>query len=184
MKKILFWVITFLFVLVLGFWIWCQRPGLSVEKVLPAHPLLFVRLLHVHGHVDQVIKSDFGKNIAAIDVPEVLGRNKFSPKDIADYKHWQKSVLQFWNNPFIQRLVGKETTVSLYRKNKSYQVYLTFRLTLSTRIAELLGQLSHQWGDGVTLTVSRGPTLGALGCACRCGGRRPPGCQCGRCRCG
>ena len=151
MKKIILWTVSILLLAVFGFWIWCQRPGLPVELVLPSHPLAFARLVNVQAHINQAIRSDMGRNIASIDVPEVLSRNNFSSKDISDFEHWQKDVTRFWNNPLIKKLVGKETSIAVYRQNNSYQVFVVFRLTLSTRIAEFLGQLSHQWGDGVTL---------------------------------
>ena len=98
-----------------------------------------------------MINSDFGKNIAAIDLPDVLSRNNFSPKDIRDFQRWQKDLVSFWENPLIKRFLGKEAAVAVYRKDNSYQVFVALRLTLSTRIAELLGQLFHRWGDGVSV---------------------------------
>ena len=62
--------------------------------MLPSHPLVFARLAHVQEHIDQVINSDFGKNIAAIDLPDVLNRNNFSPKDIRDFQRWQKDLVK------------------------------------------------------------------------------------------
>ena len=130
---------------------WSQRPGLSVEMVLPSHPLVFARLAHAEDHINQVINSDFGKNIAAIDLPDVLNRNHFSPKDISDFQRWQKDLVRFWNNPLIKKFLGKEAAVAVLRKNNSYQVFVVLRLTFSTRIAEFIGQLSHHWGDGVSV---------------------------------
>jgi hypothetical protein len=149
------WLFVVLLSAVLGFWIWCQRPGLPVERVLPSHPLVFVRLAHVEEHIDQVINSDFGKNIAAIDLPDVLSRNNFSSKDIDDFQLWQKDLIKFWKNPLIKKFLGKEAAVAVYREDDSYQVFVALRLTLSTRIAELLGQLSHHWGDGVSVTQQK-----------------------------
>ena len=106
MKKYITWFFTGLLVLILGFWIWCQRPGLMLEEVLPSHPLVFVRLAHMQEHVNQVIRSDFGKNLAAIDLPDVLSRNNFSSRDIRDFKHWQKELIKFWENPLIKRFLG------------------------------------------------------------------------------
>ena len=103
---------------------------------MPSHPLVFARLTHVQEHIDQVINSDFGKNIAAIDLPDVLSRNNFSTKDISDFKRWQKDLVKFWDNPLIKKFLGKEAAVAVYRKDDSYQVFVALRLTLSTRIAE------------------------------------------------
>ena len=138
-------------VLLLGFYIWCQRPGLPVERILPSNPFIFVRLAHVEEHVEQVINSDFGKNIAAIDLPDVLSRNHFSHKDIGDFRRWQNDVVKFWDNPLIKRFLGKEASVAVYHQNNSHQVFVVLRLTLSTRIAELFAQLSHHWGEGITV---------------------------------
>jgi len=151
MKNKIVWASFICFVLILGFWIWSQRSGLAVEEVLPAHPLMYARLANVGKHVGQIVHSDFGKNISAINIPDVLSRNNFSPKDIRDFQIWQKEVLEFWQNPLIKKFLGREIAVAVYRDNDSYQVYVTLRLTLSTRIAELLGQLSHHWGDDVTV---------------------------------
>ena len=151
MKNKIIWIFSVLLVLVLGFWLWSQRPGLPVEGVLPSHPLVFARLTHVQEHINQVIHSDFGKNIAAIDLPDVLNRNNFSPKDISDFQRWQKDLVEFWDNPLIKKFLGKEAAVAVYRNDDSYQVFVALRLTLSTRIAELLGQLSHHWGDDVSI---------------------------------
>jgi hypothetical protein len=122
-----------------------------VEEVLPSHPLVFARLDHVQEHIDQVVRSDFGKNLSAIDLPDVLSRNNFSPRDIRDFQIWQKDLVKFWNNPLIKKFLGKEVAAAVYRSDDSYQVFVTLRLTLSTRIAELVGQLSHHWGDDITL---------------------------------
>jgi len=155
MKKIIIWTISIFSILVLGFWIWCQRPGLALEKVLPSQPLVFARLAHVQEHLDQVINSDFGKNLAAIDLPEILSRNNFSPREISDFKQWQIDLTKFWQNPLIKKFLGKEAAVAIYRNNKSYKVFFILRLTLSTRIAELLSQLSHHWGDDVSVTPEK-----------------------------
>src|ERR1700690_2392412 len=119
MKNIIIWTFNILLVLGLGIWLWCQRPGLPVERVLPSHPLVFFRLSHVQAHIDQVVKSDFGKNIAAIDLPDVMNRNNFSKKDISDLKHWQKDLVKFWDNPLIKRFLGKEAALAVYRNDSS-----------------------------------------------------------------
>jgi hypothetical protein len=148
MKTKIIWA---LIVAAFGFGIWCQRPGLPVEQVLPSHPLVFARLDHVAEHVDQVIHSDFGKNIAAIDLPDVLNRNNFSRRDVKDFRLWQKDLIKFWKNPLIRKFLGKEAAVAVYRQHSSYQVFVVLRLTLSTRSAEFLAQLSHQWGEDVSV---------------------------------
>jgi len=165
MKNKIIWISGILLALVLGFWLWFQRPGLPVERVLPSHPLVFVHLTHVREHIESVIHSDFGKNIAAIDLPDVLSRNHFSPKDISDSRRWQKDLGKFWDNPLIKEFLSKEVALEVLRSsyrtlagarnNDSYQVFGVLRLTLSTRIVELLGQLSHHWGDGVSITQQK-----------------------------
>ena len=155
MKKIIFWSLGFLLVSLFGLWVWCQRPGLALEDVLPSQPLVFVRLAHVQKHVDQMIASDFGKNIAAIDLADVLSRNNLPREDIRDFKRWQEDLVKFWKNPLVKRLLDKEAAAAVYRSKGSYRFYVIFRLTLSTRIAELIGQLSHRWGDGVSLKQQR-----------------------------
>jgi len=81
----------------------------------------------------------------------VLTHNNFSSKESRYFERWQKDLIAFWDNPLIKRFLGKEAAIAIYRQNDSYQVFITLRLTLSTRLAELLGQLSHQWGNGVTV---------------------------------
>jgi len=149
MKNKIGWIISIPLVLIFGFWIWCQRPGLPVARVMPSHPLVFASLTHLEEHINQAVHSDFGKNIAAIDLPDVLNRNHFSAKDIRDFQRWQKDLVRFWDKPLIKRLLGKEAAVAVYRNDKSYQVFVALRLTFSTRIAELLGQLSQHWGGGI-----------------------------------
>ncbi len=151
MKNKSVWLLIAMMVLAIGSWVWFQRPGLSVEKVLPSHPLVFARLKHAQEHINGVINSDFGKNIAAIDLPDVLNRNNFSPKDIGDFQYWQKDLGKFWDNPLIKRFLSKEAAVAIYRNGSSYQVFVALRLTLSTRIVEFLGQLSDHWPDGVSV---------------------------------
>ena len=151
MKKIIFLILNIIIAVVLGFWIWSQRPGLPIERILPSQALIFARLNHVQEHVDQIIRSDFGRNIAAIDLPDVLIRNKFSPRDIGDLKLWQHDLIRFWKNPLVKRFLGKEAAIAVYRDENSYQMFVVLRLTFSTRAAELLGQLSHHWGDDVVV---------------------------------
>ena len=88
MKNKNFLIFSVLLVLTLGLWVWFQRPGLPVDRVLPSHPLVFARLEHAQEHINQAINSDIGKNIAAIDLPDVLNRNNFPPKDINDFQYW------------------------------------------------------------------------------------------------
>jgi len=159
MKNKNVWAFIVILVLVPGFWLWSQRPGLPVERVLPSHPLVFARLTHVEEHINQVVHSDFGKNIEAIDLPDVLNRNHFSPKDVSDFQRWQKDLVKFWDNPLIKKFLSREAAVAIYRNGSSYRVYVTFRLTLSTRIVELLGQLTHQWGDGVSQQKYQGRVI-------------------------
>ena len=151
MKNIIVWIISIFLALLVGAWIWSQFPGLPVERVLPSHPLVFARLSHVEKHINQLINSDLGKNIAAIDLPAVLNRNNFSPKDISDFKRWQNDILQFWDNPLMKRILKREAAVAVYRNNHSYKVFVVLRLTLPMRLAEALGQLSHHWGDDVSI---------------------------------
>ena len=155
MKKIVIGTLSIFLVFILGFWVWSQRPGLAMEQVLPSQPLVFVRLAHVQVHIDQLIRSDFGKNLSAINLPEVLNRNNFSPTDINDLKHTQRDLVKFWRNPLIRKFLGKEAAVAVYRKDDSYHVFVVLRLTFSTRIAELLGQLFHHWGDDVSVRPQR-----------------------------
>ena len=135
-----------------GFWLWSQRSGLPVDEVLPSGAEFYVRLNHVQAHINQVLQSDFGKNIAAIDVPEVLARNNFSPKDIRDFKSWQKDLGKIWNNPLIRKFLSQEVALGVYRKDNHYEIFITLRLTASAKLAEFLGRLSHQWGEDVFLT--------------------------------
>ncbi len=151
MKNKNVWLLIIILALVLGFWLWFQRPGLPVDQVLPSHPLVFARLAHAQEHINQAINSDFGKNIAAIDLPDALNRNNFSHKDISDFQYWQKDLVKFWDNPLIKKLLDKEAAVAIYRKDSSYQVFVALRLTFSTRIVEFIGQLSHHWPDGVSV---------------------------------
>jgi len=151
MKKIIFWIISVLLISVFGLLVWSQRPGLPIEQVLPSHPLVFARLTHVQEHIDQLVHSDFGKSVAAIDISDVLNRNHFSTKDVRDFRLWQKDLIKSWNNPLIKDFLGKEAAVAVYRNEHSYQIYVVLRLTLSTRIAEILGQLSHRWGVDVSV---------------------------------
>ena len=148
MKNKIIWILSIFCVVLLGLWLWSQRPGLRVEAVLPSQPLVYVRLDHVEEHINQVIHSEFGKNVAAINFPDVLNRNNFSLKDTKDFQHWQRDLGRIWQNPLIRRLLNKEAAVAIYRQGDSYQVFVVVRLTLSTRIAELLSQLSHQWSGG------------------------------------
>ena len=151
MKNKNFLIFSVLLVLTLGLWVWFQRPGLPVDRVLPSHPLVFARLEHAQEHINQAINSDIGKNIAAIDLPDVLNRNNFPPKDINDFQYWQKDLARFWNNPLIKKFLDREAAVAIYRKDSSYQVFVAVRLTFSTRMVELLGQLSHHWPEGVSV---------------------------------
>ena len=148
-KKVLLFIV--ILALAFGSWVWFQRPGLPVDQVLPSHPLIFARLAYPQKYINQVINSGIGKNIAAIDLPDVLNRNNFSPKDISDFQYWQKDLARFWDNPLIKKFLDKEAAVAIYRNGSSYQVFVALRLTFSTRIAEFIGQLSHHWGDGVSV---------------------------------
>ena len=149
MKNKNIWLLIVILALALGSWFWFQRPGLPVDQVLPSHPLVFARLKYAQEHIHQVLNSDIGKNIAAIDFPDLLNRNNLSPKDISDFQYWQKELVRFWNNPLIKKFLNKEAAVAIYQKGSSYQVFVALRLTFSTRIAEFIGQLSHHWPDGV-----------------------------------
>jgi hypothetical protein len=151
MKNKTIWILSSLPVMVLGFWIWCQFPGLPVERVLPAKPLAFARLEHVQEHINEIIRSDFGKNIAAIDLPDVLARNNFSPKDLGDVRQWQNDLAHFWTNPLMKRFLSREAAIAVYRTGNSYGFFMTLRLTFSTRLAEAMGQLSNHWGDGISV---------------------------------
>jgi len=152
MKKIIILFFQIVLVLVIGFWLWCQRPGLAVERVFPSHPLVFARLNHVEEHVNKLVNSDFGKNIQAIDLSDVLIRNNFSRSDIKALEVWQKYTVKSWDNLLIKKILGKEASFVVYRKNKTYQFYFALRLTLSTRIAELWWQLTRQWG-GISIVA-------------------------------
>ena len=151
MKNKIILVAIIILAATVGFWLWSQRSGLPVDEVLPSGAVFYLRLNHVEAHINQVIQSDFGKNIAAIDVPEVLARNNFSSRDIRDFKSWQKDLEQIWNNPLIRKFLSQEATLGVYRKDNQYEIFITLRLTASAKLAEFLGQPWPQWGEDVFL---------------------------------
>ncbi len=152
MRNIIVWTFNIFSILLIGLWVWCQRPGLPVDRVLPSHPLVFARLANMDEHIDQVINSDFGKNIAAIDLTAVLNRNNFSSKDIRSLQILQKDLVK--NYPLIKEFLNKEAAVAVYRQNGSYEIFVVFRLTLSTRVKELFSHFFH-WIDGVSVRQQR-----------------------------
>ncbi len=135
-----------------GFWLWCQRPGLPVERILPDNPLVFMQLVHPRDHIDQMIHSDLGKSLAVIDLPDVLSRNNLLTGEIRDIQLWQSGLAKFWDNPLVHKFLVKEAALAVYRQEGNYYAIAVLRLTLSTRIVELLGQLFHQWGEETSVT--------------------------------
>jgi len=151
MKNKLVWTINILIVALIGFWLWCQRPGLPVENVLLPKALLYGRLKNVKEHMNQLVQSDFGKNISVINLPDVLNRNNFSAKDVDDFQQWQKNFIKYSDNFWIKQLLAREVAVSFYRRDDAYHFFIVLRLTPLTRMAELLLQLTRQW-DGIYIT--------------------------------
>ncbi|MDE1921490.1 MAG: DUF3352 domain-containing protein [Candidatus Omnitrophica bacterium] len=152
MKKIVIGTMVVFLAALAGVWMLSQRQGLPAAEVLPAHPLVFARLNFAQKHIDQVLDSDFGRNIAAIDVPEVLGRNNFSRNDINDFKRWQGDVARFWANPLMKKFLSKEAAVAVYQDGTSNNVLIALRLTLSTGIVESFSRIFHHWGDEITVS--------------------------------
>ncbi len=155
MKNKIIFIGIIILAVTIGFWFWCQRPGLAINNVMPSGAIFYARLDHVETHINQMARSDLAKNIAAIDFPEVLARNNFSKKDISDFLSWQKDLRKIRDNPLIRKFLSQEAAVAVFRKDGRYEVFITLRLTASARIAEYLGQLFHQWGDDVILTQQK-----------------------------
>ncbi|MDE2027261.1 MAG: DUF3352 domain-containing protein [Candidatus Omnitrophica bacterium] len=155
MKKIIIWTVAVILGLSLGVWLWSERQGLPVEQALPSGPLAYASLNNAQKHVDQVLDSEFGKNIAAIDLPEVLNRNNFSAKDISDFKQWQDNLQKFWANPLMKKFLSKQAAVAFYQQKDGYKVYIVLRLTLSTRMAEAFSQMYNHWGKDVSISRRR-----------------------------
>lgn len=151
MNTKLLWSLVLVPLAVAAFWIYCQMPGLPVEKVLPAKPVVFARLEHVKQHINNVVHSDFGKNMSGIDLTDVLTRNNFSPRDIKDFQHWQDDLVDVWRNPLMKRFLSREVSVAVYKKDGGYSFYTTLRLTFSTRLVEAFGRFSDHWGSDVTV---------------------------------
>jgi hypothetical protein len=152
MKNKIVWISGIVVVVILGYCFWCQRSGLPVDTVLPTGAIFYARLNHVEKHINQVIQSDMGKNMAAIDLPEVLARNNFSRQDIRYFQVWQKDLRKMWDNPLMRKFLSQETAVGVYQKDNRYEILITLRLTASAKAAEFLGQFSHQWGEDIAVT--------------------------------
>jgi hypothetical protein len=149
MKNIYLWVL--IAVSGLGILWWCQRSGLPVADVLPSQALVFADLEHAQKHIDQVVHSDFGKNLAAINLPEVLSRNNFSSRDVRDFQIWQKDLEIFGSDPLIKKFLSREVALALYRQKDKTQIFVALRLTPTTSLIQILGQIPRHWGNNISL---------------------------------
>jgi len=152
MKNKIIWTCSILLAVILGYCLWAQRSGLPADSVMPSGAIFYARINHVEKHIDQVLRSDIGKNIAAIDLPEVLSRNRFDSKDIRYFQVWQKDLKKMWGNPLLRRFLSQEIALAVYQKDNRYGVLITLRLTASAQAAEFLGQFTHQWGNDIAVT--------------------------------
>ncbi|MBI4309147.1 MAG: DUF3352 domain-containing protein [Candidatus Omnitrophica bacterium] len=134
-------------------------PKLAIEQILPSGAVAYARLAHPAAHWRNGTQSEFWKNIAAIDMPKVLARNKIPAARISQMERLRKEIVSFFDNPLIQKFLQKEIAVAVYRHkgvdplkdpNGAFGVLLVLRLAPSVQAAEFVSRLSSQWGEAIT----------------------------------
>ncbi len=137
------------------------RPlSLSLEQIFPSGVLMYARLSHVAGDVEQFTQTIFWKNVSTIDLPMVLEHNSVSARDVKQLRGMQKEMGLFLKNPLTKKFLGKELAIGFYERSsntkgalKSYDALFATRLGLSLQIAELFVSMAHQWSDDITTTT-------------------------------
>ncbi|MBI3601614.1 MAG: DUF3352 domain-containing protein [Candidatus Omnitrophica bacterium] len=161
-KKTIILSVSAFFILAAGILFFVSRPlSLRMEQLFPSGALMYARLSHVTGDVDQFTQSVFWKNISTIDLPKVLEHNHTLPKDVQQLRQMQQDMEAFLKNPLTKEFLGKEVAVGFYPKIpvdtrdplKSYDVLGATRLGLTFQIAQLFVSMAHQWSDDFTTTT-------------------------------
>jgi len=133
-------------------------PKLAIEDILPSGAVAYARLSHPAQHWQRGKKSEFWKNITAIDVRKVLARNNVPAAKVAQIENWRSQTVQFFDNPLAQKVLGKEAAVAIYRHKDAnaakdpdggYGILLVLRLEPSVQAAEFLSHFTSQWGKGI-----------------------------------
>lgn len=133
-------------------------PKIAIEDILPSGAVVYARLAHPAEHWQKGSASEFWKNITAIDIPKVLSRNNVPASQVKQVEHWRSRALEFFNNPLVQKFLGKEAAIAVYRHegidpakdpDGAYGVLVVLRLPPSVQAAEFVSRFSSQWGDEV-----------------------------------
>src|SRR4051812_23205336 len=78
-------------------------PRPAVQDVLPSGAMAFVQLSKPAEHWQKATQSELWKNIASIDLPKVLARNKVPSATITQVERWQKQTTAFFNSPLTKK---------------------------------------------------------------------------------
>ncbi len=129
-----------------GIFVFATRTPLVMEEVFPAQAIFYARLDHVAQHVSEAGESSFWKNIASIDVSKVLTRNNVPAGKIKDIQQSLNAAYTFAQNPWAQKIFGKQIAAGYYENGS----LLAVRLAASLGAAEILSHFASHWSGAVT----------------------------------
>lgn len=167
-KRVILTVILVVVGLAAGLLWFLTRPlPLSMEQIVPAQALMYVRFSHVAGDMDRLLQSGFWKNISTIDYPKVLEHNDASPSDIKNLRGLQQEMEGVLKNPLTKRFFSEEIAMGFYQNStgkeatRSYDILLATRLGVTFQMVELFASMARQWSDGITTSTEtyRGFTI-------------------------
>ncbi len=158
--KIILSVLALLIIAVGGWFLFfLYGPKLAFEDVLPEGAIVFARLEHPVTHWQNGMQSEFWKNISAINVPKVLDHNKVPKAFIDQYTQAQKKASDLFNNPLVQRFLGKEIAVAVYQHKEAdpadplgYGFLVIARPSPSVRLMEIFSNFSPRFGDDIRVS--------------------------------
>jgi hypothetical protein len=135
-------------------------PQVAMEDIVPSGAAVYGRLANPVEHWHNGAQSQFWKDISAIDIPEVLVRNKVPQERIDQFLLWQKQSLAVSQNPMVQKFLGREIGFAMYPRHvgghsdnpEDYGFLVIARPTASVQMIELLSRLSSSLNEQATMT--------------------------------
>jgi len=118
MKKALFVVLILVVIVLLAggiFMFWQKtRPPLVVESVLPAQPLIYVRMKNIEQNLDGFSQTRFWQILKGIDYIKYLKETGMDEKTLERYITLQKQLFSEEMEVFVKTFLGKEVVLVIY----------------------------------------------------------------------
>jgi|GEM_PF-1506131 len=151
----------------IGGWFYFQfQKKFTIENIIPKEALIYVNQKDLAQLIKDFKNSQFGKDMAMINVPALLEKSGVAKEQIELFTKFQAVLGILIESPLFQRVFGQEVAVTIYPADFftydisalweiAKQIMVVIRLDKETEIAEFLSRLFSQIGQQIIITKAK-----------------------------